>query len=428
MLPFSVLRTWGLGFFSWLVLGLGIWLGYEAYQEFKQAPSEVSHNRRTQLEPSASNLNENNVAGVDRPGETTRRRAATDDWRRWTLLLGAVLCLGITVGGRLPISYLLSSSAGRQRQSLQPMTTLSIERPNNSRLHVEIYGDRDAPTIILTHGWSLNTTAWDYLKADLADRYRVVLWDLPGMGQSRGPDDGDYSLERMAADLASVLKETSNAQPVVLVGHSIGGMILQTFARTQRERLQNVQGLAFVHTTYTNPLRTNFCSSLTTALETPVIVPLNWLNIILWPLAWLSNWQSYLNGSLHISTRFSSFTGKQSRQQLDHGAWLAAVAHPANVARGNLAMLKFNEEQVLPTIELPSLVIAGEHDRMTLPTASTHIETLVPNDRPMSVDSGHLGHWELGDKIAEAIVEFADSVQSDRGGRVSTRGKTERVS
>ena len=41
MLPFSVLRTWGLGLLSWLVLGLGIWLGYEAYQEFKQNPVET---------------------------------------------------------------------------------------------------------------------------------------------------------------------------------------------------------------------------------------------------------------------------------------------------------------------------------------------------------------------------------------------------
>jgi pimeloyl-ACP methyl ester carboxylesterase len=416
MLPFSVLRTWGLGLLSWSVLGLGVWMGYEAYQEL--TPTESRFVRDENLSKPANDGNPVEVEPRDRSDlRRNHVRTAPQDWRRWALLAGAALCLGTSVGGFWPVGYFFSNPAGQPRQTLQPVATRTLDRPSNSKLHIEIYGVQNAPTLLLTHGWSLNTTAWDYVKATLANRYRVVMWDLPGMGQSRGPDNGDYSLERMAADLASVLTATANGHPVVLVGHSIGGMILQTFARTQAKKFQNVQGLVLVHTTYTNPLRTNLFSSLTTALETPVIVPLIWLNIGLWPLVWLSHWQSYLNGSLHISTRITSFTGKQSRQQLDHGAWLAAIAHPAAVARGNLAMLKFNEVEVLPTLELPTLVLSGLHDRMTLPAASGHIEKLIPNDRPLSVNSGHLGHWELGDEVAVAILEFADNVRDAVSGQ-----------
>jgi pimeloyl-ACP methyl ester carboxylesterase len=107
-------------------------------------------------------------------------------------------------------------------------------------------------------------------------------------------------------------------------------------------------------------------------------------------------------------TRFASFSGTQTRQQLDHGARLAAEAWPSAVARGNLAMLQFNEEATLPQVQIPTLVIEGRHDRMTLPAASEHLENLLPEDRPSSVDGGHLGHWEQGERVAELLLEFAD--------------------
>jgi hypothetical protein len=43
----------------------------------------------------------------------------------------------------------------------------------------------DAPPIILTHGWSANSTEWDYLKKELADDFRLIVWDLPGLGLSK---------------------------------------------------------------------------------------------------------------------------------------------------------------------------------------------------------------------------------------------------
>jgi pimeloyl-ACP methyl ester carboxylesterase len=293
-----------------------------------------------------------------------------------------------------------------------PSRTLSIARPDGSKLHVEIYGEATRPTLLLTHGWSLDTSAWKYIKADLLDRYRIVAWDLPGLGRSRGPSNKDYSLEKMAHDLAAVLQATAEkGSPVILLGHSIGGMILQVFCRVHRDQLdRTVKGLALVHTTYTNPLRTITAAPLASALEKPLIVPMNYLTIALSGLAWLSNWQSYFNGSLHVWTRLVSFSGKQSRAQIDHGARLAAVAWPATVARGNLAMMKFDEQATLGQVQVPVLVIAGDHDRITLRSASEHIERLLPNERATHIDGGHLGYWEVSEQAVELIRDFADHV------------------
>jgi pimeloyl-ACP methyl ester carboxylesterase len=52
---------------------------------------------------------------------------------------------------------------------------------------------------------------------------------MPGLGKSQGPRNHDYRLEKMAADLEAVVARVD--RPVVLVGHSIGGMISLTFCR-----------------------------------------------------------------------------------------------------------------------------------------------------------------------------------------------------
>ena len=61
-----------------------------------------------------------------------------------------------------------------------------------------MYGPADGPTVVLTHGWGANATEWYYLKKHLGDRFRLIAWDLPGLGLSKRPDNNDYSLDKMA--------------------------------------------------------------------------------------------------------------------------------------------------------------------------------------------------------------------------------------
>ena len=52
-------------------------------------------------------------------------------------------------------------------------------------LHVELYGNADAPPVVFTHGWGGDATEWYYVKKDLARKFRLILWDLPGLGSPR---------------------------------------------------------------------------------------------------------------------------------------------------------------------------------------------------------------------------------------------------
>ena len=68
----------------------------------------------------------------------------------------------------------------------------------------------------------LNSTAWWYTKRALGERFRLVTWDLPGLGRSKPPMDGKFTIDRFAQSLGAVV-ESVGAGPVVLVGHSATG-------------------------------------------------------------------------------------------------------------------------------------------------------------------------------------------------------------
>ena len=254
----------------------------------------------------------------------------------------------------------------------------TIRRPDGSELRVECYGPPDAPPIVWTHGWGANSTEWFYQKRYLADRFRLIVWDEPGLGLSKKPDNNDYRLENLAADLEAVLA-FAGGRPAVLVGHSIGGMITLTFCKEFPERLgTRVAGLVLVHTTYTNPVRTTQMAGLYTAIEKPVLIPLMYLTIALWPLVWLMNWMSYFNGSAHRSTHKSSFSGNETRGQLDFAARFMPHGRPDVLARGMLGMIAYDATEVLPGIKVPTLVVVGDKDTTTTPEAGEFIVSRSP--------------------------------------------------
>jgi hypothetical protein len=80
----------------------------------------------------------------------------------------------------------------------------------------------------------------------------------------------------------------------------------------------------------------------------PVLVPLLWLTIGVWPLVWAMNWKSYLDGTAHKTTGWTSFSGHETRGQLDFAARFTAKQHPGVLAKGILAMLRWDETANVP--------------------------------------------------------------------------------
>lgn len=99
-------------------------------------------------------------------------------------------------------------------------------------LHVvEDVGDvpAGAPTVIFTHGYGLSLDSWPGQREALRGVARVVLWDQRGHGGSERGVSGT-TIERLGADLGCVLDAVAPVGPVVLVGHSMGGMTIMALA------------------------------------------------------------------------------------------------------------------------------------------------------------------------------------------------------
>jgi pimeloyl-ACP methyl ester carboxylesterase len=214
----------------------------------------------------------------------------------------------------------------------------------------------------------------------------------------------------MAHDLSAVVNQFSG-RSVILVGHSIGGMISQTFCRLHPALLQQpVKGIVLVETSYTNPLKTAMLAPLWIALQKPLIEPLLHLTIWLSPLVRIMNVSSYLNGNVHTTTRFSSFSGVQTWHQLDLACRLSSFASPAVVARGMLAMLRFDEQPTLSKISIPTTVVGGQNDRLTTIDANRKIATSIRGGlfAPLQ-PAGHLSILERHEAVAREIASSQKS-------------------
>jgi pimeloyl-ACP methyl ester carboxylesterase len=326
-------------------------------------------------------------------------------WRLW--VGGALIVFSLL--GRAPLGLLLGrkgDDGGRLRRD----SGAQVETPDGAVLHVESSGPEDAPVLVFVHGWGMSTASWWEARRMLAERFQVVTYDLAGLGRSKGPRDGRYSLDRFADDLMVVVSGAGRRK-VVLVGHSIGGMILQTFCRRYPQALgSQVAGIVLENTTHTDPSRTTILGGALQAMK-PVLSPLMRLDVWLQPLVWLMNWQSYLSGSTHLGMRLGGFGTRPTRAQLEQVSLDATRNSPAVQAKGNLAMMHWSATEDLPSIRIPALVFIGGRDLVTRPSAGETIVERLPAARPCRVErAGHMGPQECAEVYNAAISRFADEV------------------
>ncbi len=346
------------------------------------------------------------------------------------LLVGGLLLLVWAVAGSLLVQLFMRLTS-RTPPNDQPTRARDgriqrLRRPDGTELQVEHYGLEAGPVLIFTHGWGTDSTAWYFLKRQLSDRFHIIVWDLPGLGESTRSHTKDYSLERFADDLNAVIS-LADGQPVVLVGHSIGGMTTLTFCRLFPEALgTRVAGLVLVHTTYTNPVRTTTLARLNTILERPVIVPLLHLTIWLSPLVRVMNWLGYVNGSSHMLSKLSGFAATTTWQQVDFMSRYSLYPSPAVLARGMLGMLRYDASATLKTIDVPTLVVAANQDPVCKPEASEHISQDIPTAEitPLA-PAKHMGFMEHNQRFAALVGDFAGAcLRAAPSGEKTVEGKS----
>ena len=407
-MPFQILGMWFRGLLSFALIGAGAYMLYEWNNRRETVVTEQAAISPEDAPPAADNSSP----------LTTIERTRVVHWQfgfniETALLLGgAALLLWSFGGGWVTYPRLFRRRGNDEPHSLRAGEQRAIRRPDGAELQVEYHGPANAPQIILIHGWGLDSDEWYYAKKELGKQYRLIVWDLAGLGQSGAPTNNDLSLEKLARDLDAVI-DASSPRPVVLLGHSIGGMIILTYCRLFPQKIAaNVNGLILAQSTYTNPVKTTTMAGLMQALQKPLLEPLCHLTIWLSPLVRLMGFMSYVNGSAHRSTERSSFSGNETRGQLDFLTRYNYASSPAVVARGFLGMFRYDATNVLPAIAVPTLVVAGDQDTMCKPEASAFMAGNIPNARLVTLaQSRHCGLFEHHQEFHKTVSDFMQSLE-----------------
>jgi len=120
------------------------------------------------------------------------------------------------------------------------------------QLQVEEVGDPDAGlTVVFCHGYTQQLAAWHFQRRGLAGDpdLRLVLWDQRSHGRSSRSDPAHCTIDQLGHDLAAVLAAAVPHGPVVLVGHSMGGMTAMALAEQRPELFgTRVIGVALIGT------------------------------------------------------------------------------------------------------------------------------------------------------------------------------------
>lgn len=108
-------------------------------------------------------------------------------------------------------------------------------------------------TVVLVHGFANDSRSWHFQRRDLPrleqPRVRVVLYDQRGHGRSESSPTNRSTIEQLGGDLDAVLRATAPEGPVVLVGHSMGGMAIMALAERRQELFRDrVRGIALIAT------------------------------------------------------------------------------------------------------------------------------------------------------------------------------------
>jgi len=256
-----------------------------------------------------------------------------------------------------------------------------------STLHVEATGH--GPPLVLLHGWAMHAGIWGPLVPRLARRHRVYAVDLPGHGRSA--ELPRFTLDAVVETLAARFADT--AQPVSLLGWSLGGQLAIRWALSEPQRVGRV---ALVCTT----------PRFVAAAD--------------WPHAMDGPTLRRFNDELTIAYRLTlkRFLALQVHAS-EHGRAALATLHDQLFARGepSRAGLRIGLE-VLSSVDLrdrvgaigaPTLVIAGERDALTPPAAAAWLADAMPSARLVRLaGAAHAPFLSHPDAFRGALDAFVD--------------------
>ncbi|MCZ0912352.1 alpha/beta hydrolase [Gordonia amicalis] len=275
-------------------------------------------------------------------------------------------------------------------------------------------------TIVFVHGFSLRLASWhfqrDQLAAEWADRnYRFVFYDHRGHGESDPAPVETCTIAQLADDAAAVIRSTVTAGPVVVVGHSMGGMTVMGLARRHPALFSStgpVAGVGLVATASRGLTE----AGLGEGLGNPVVDAFR-LSVRRAPRL-VQAGRGLTRQALEPVLVAASFGPAFFSPALGSAVEKMIQSTPIETIVNFLHALEIHDESTaLPVLaQVPTTVVCGDKDRLTpLPNSVRMFSQLGPDSRLVVVKgAGHMVQMEEPQMVSDAIVDLVDRARIAR--------------
>ncbi len=281
----------------------------------------------------------------------------------------------------------------------------TLVTPDGVKLSVRVLSHPEAlastPTLVLAHGWTLSSDSWlPVVHALVHDDVRIVLWDQRGHGRSplglRRRELRGASISDLGQDLHAVITSlVPPTSPIVLAGHSMGGMTVMSYAgQFPEELLARGRGVLLLATASHGlhmgrlPGEMTFMKVLSLGLPVPA-----------GRVVTERSQRALLFGAdpdpAHV---------RATRQQV------AATPLPTLGAFYG-ALSRLDEQESLDTLaQLPVHVMVGDADRLTPPALSERLADGIPGaSLTVLPGKGHMLTYEATDEVVRAVRALASA-------------------
>lgn len=276
-----------------------------------------------------------------------------------------------------------------------------IVQADEAQLHAIQTGS--GPALLLLHGWPEYCLTWEPVMDRLADRFRLIAPDLRGFGESDKPD-GPFGPEDHVGDVLALL-DALGLHRVGVVGHDVGGAVMQALARQAPER---IAGLFFFDFVYPGigprmgaPERLNeiWYQSFNQMELAPLLVGASRETCRAYIGHFLRHWA-------HRKHAFDEVLDAFTDNFLKPGNLAGGFAHYRASHAGRIAMMQ-GEAPALPPITAPTCIRWATHDPLFPYEWTDRLgETFTALDLAPFPDVGHFPHREDPDRAAAEIADF----------------------
>jgi pimeloyl-ACP methyl ester carboxylesterase len=263
------------------------------------------------------------------------------------------------------------------------------------------YDEGDGPAVVMTNGFANNTLYWEPLRRELRHRYRVIRWDLRGHGRSAPARDlATITVEGCVDDLKRVL-DAAGVESAAFLGFSFGCQIILEAYRHLPDRIDALIPVL-------GPFEQPFSTLFHPALGPAIFALYRRLGPgILGPALKLGSRIARLE-TIHATSQLLGIIGRPTSAQsmasfYDHMAQL----HPETWYYLGLAAQDHSARDVLPSISVPTLVIAGGLDRFSPGDVGHQMAQAIPTAELLHLEEAtHTGLFDCADEIGQAVQAF----------------------